>query len=95
MRALAATLRGRAAAVAVVAAEVDARMNAAEFVGPAADRLRETVDGSGRRCAALGHRLLDVANLLERSASEVEAAQAERARVIKDLLAAQAGPGGN
>ena len=82
MRALAASLRTDATPIAVVATSLKAPLDAVEVVGPAADR-----------CVRLAERLADTAALLERSASEVEAAQRERERRLAEMreeaLAAQ------
>jgi hypothetical protein len=71
MRALAAGLRADAGSIALVAAEVDARMSATEFIGPAADRLQHAVGGSAKDCGKLADRLITLAGILERSATEV------------------------
>jgi hypothetical protein len=86
MRALALGLRADAAAIAVVATDVDGRVASTEFIGPAADRMRERTDGFARRSTRMAERLVDSANYLERAASELEAAQRERLRLIEQLL---------
>ena len=87
MRALAGALRGDAATVAIVASQVNSRMAETQFVGPAADRLRDTIGSYQTRCVRLAQQLVDVAGLLERTATEVEAAQRARQREIEHMLA--------
>lgn len=94
MRALAAALRGDATSTAIVASQVAARMDATEFIGPAADRLKGDVESSSRRCGRLAERLLAVSGLLERGASEVEAEQQARERKLEELRRETAGVGG-
>ena len=93
MRALAASLRNDATQIAVVAKSLKAQLDAVEFVGPAADRFEDRLRASSSRCVRLAERLADTAALLERSASEVEAAQRERERRLAEMreeaLAAQ------
>lgn len=91
MRALAAALRGDATSTAIVASEVAARMDATEFVGPAAVRITADVEASSRRCGRLAERLLAVASLLERSASDVVVQQRERERKLEELRRETAG----
>lgn len=86
MRALAAGLRADGAAIAIVATDVDGRVASTEFVGPAADRMREHTDGFARRSTRLAERLVDSANYLDRAATELEAAQRARLREIEQLL---------
>jgi hypothetical protein len=93
MRALAAGLRGDAASLAVVAADVASTMEATEFYGPAADRLDARVEGSSRRAGALAERLLSTAALLDRAAAEVEELQRARERKLEQLRRELA-PGG-
>ena len=85
MRALAQTLRSEAAWIGTCAADLQARVDAVEFVGPAADRFDARMQACTRRCIRVAERLLDVAALLERSAAEVEAAQRERERRLEEL----------
>ena len=92
MRALAASLRSDAAMTAVVASDAAATMDGLEFYGPAADRIESAVSFRARAAGRAADRLLSLAGLLERSASEVEAAQRERKRKLEELrreLAAQ------
>jgi uncharacterized protein YukE len=85
MRALAAALRGDATATAVVAADTAATMDGLAFYGPAADRIDATVKSRTRSAGRLAERLLSLAALLDRSASEVEQAQRERERKLEQL----------
>ena len=85
MRALAAALRGDASAVAVVAADAASTMDGLEFYGPAADRIEGAVTSRARGAGRLADRLLSLAGLLERSATEVEAAQREHERKLEQL----------
>lgn len=85
MRALAAGLRADATALAVLSSEVGTRVHAAEFYGPAADRVEARIDASGKRCVSLAERLLEVARVLDVSAAQVEAAQQERERKLAEL----------
>lgn len=94
MRALAAGLRGDAGSTAIVASQLAARIDATEFVGPAAVRIRAQVESSSRRCGRLAERLLALASLLERSASQVEAEQRQRERTLERLRRESVGAGG-
>ncbi len=67
-------------------------MDGLAFYGPAADRIDATLTSRTRSAGRLADRLLSVASLLDRSASEVEQAQRERERKLEELrreLAAQ------
>jgi type II secretory pathway predicted ATPase ExeA len=85
MRALAASLRSDAAAIAVVAADAASTVEGLEFYGPAAHRIDGAVTTRARGAGRQADRLLAVAGLLDRSASEVEAAQRERERKLEQL----------
>jgi hypothetical protein len=85
MRALAASLRVDAADIAVVGAGAASTIDGLEFYGPAADRIDAAVTSRARSAGRLADRLMSVASLLERSASEVEAAQRERERRLEEL----------
>ena len=85
MRALAAALRTDAASTALIAADVAGRFDGLEFYGPAADRIGADVTSSSRACGDVADQLLLTAALLERSASEVEAAQRLRERKLEEL----------
>ena len=95
MRALALGLRADAAAIAIVATDVDGRVASTEFVGPAADRMRDRTDGFARRCTRMAERLVDSANYLDRAASDLEAAQRARLREIEQLLRDRSAVGGS
>jgi hypothetical protein len=93
MRALAAALRADAASIAVVAAQTAATIDGLEFYGPAADRIEAGVTSRARGAGRLADRLLSLAAVLDRSASDVEAAQRERERKLEEMrreLVAQA-----
>jgi hypothetical protein len=85
MRALAASLRSDAASTAVVAADAASTVDGMEFYGPAARRIDAAVTSRARSAGRLAERLMALAGLLERSASEVEAAQRERERKLEQL----------
>lgn len=85
MRALASALRADATAIAVLSAELGTRVDAAEFYGPAADRIEGRVHASERRFVAFAERLLALARLLDVSAAQVEVAQRERERKLAEL----------
>jgi|SRR5512132_235992 type II secretory pathway predicted ATPase ExeA len=85
MRALAASLRSDAASAALVAVDVARRFDGLQFYGPAADRIGSDVSSSSRASGDVADQLLVTAGLLERSASEVEAAQRLRERKLEEL----------
>jgi hypothetical protein len=85
MRALAAALRNDAASAALLSAAVARRFGGLEFYGPAAERIGADVTSSSRASGDVADQLLITAALLERSASEVEAAQRLRERKLEEL----------
>ena len=85
MRALAAALRGDGEGIAVVSAQAASTIDGLEFFGPAADRIDAEVETSVRLAGRSAERLLAVAALLERAASEVEAEQRARERKLEEL----------
>ena len=85
MRALATSLREDAATTAVVAADTASTMDGLAFYGPAADRIEATVTSRTRSAGRLAERLVSVAALLDRSASDVEQAQRERERKLEQM----------
>ena len=85
MRGLAASLRNDATGIAVVAADAASTIDGLEFFGPAADRIDAEVTSRTRSAGRMADRLLALAALLERSATEVEAAQRERERELEEL----------
>jgi hypothetical protein len=85
MRALAAALRSDASALASVAAETAATLDGLEFFGPAATQIDGRVAGDTRTAEQVAIELVDAAGVLERSASDVEAAQAARVRELERL----------
>jgi hypothetical protein len=89
MRALAARLRGIAESAADAAGSVHAIVTGLDFRGPAASRLHGVIGGWSGRSRRAAAELQDLSDLLLRSAAEVEAAQAERAR-LERLLAEEA-----
>jgi len=89
MRALAARLRAVAESASDASARVDASVTGLDFRGPAAGRLRAAIGGWSGRSGRDAAELQDLSDLLLRSAAEVEAAQAELAR-LERLLAEEA-----
>jgi hypothetical protein len=85
MRALAAQLRSDAVMAAVLSSGLAARVESAEFYGPAADRLEARMDASERRSKQIGERLLELARVLDVAAAQVEAEQRERERKLAEL----------
>ena len=69
-------------------------MDGLAFYGPAADRIDATLTSRTRSAGRLADRLLSVASLLDRSASEVEQAQRERERKLEELPAGAGGAEG-
>src|SRR2546423_11737033 len=92
MRALAARLRAVAESAWDATARVQTSVTGLDFRGPAASRLRAAIGGWSGRGGRAASELQDLSDLLMRSAAEVEAAQAERARLERLLVeeAAQA-----
>ena len=89
MRALAATLRVHAAGIASLESWLAGELAGMVFEGPAAERFWAEAESGARRRVQYAVRLLDVANLLESSAAEVEAAQREAARRIEEQRQAE------
>ena len=89
MRALAGRLRAVAGSAADATARVQATVAGLDFRGPAASRLRAATGAWSGRGGRVASELQDLSDLLMRSAAEVEAAQAERAR-LERLLAEEA-----
>jgi hypothetical protein len=85
MRALAAALRSDASLLAVVAADTASTVESLEFFGPAATRLDGRVSGASKSVGKVAEELISAAGALERSATEVEAAQTARLRTIERL----------
>jgi uncharacterized protein YukE len=85
MRALAASLRGDAATIASLADGLGAEVAGMTFEGPAATEFFDRMQATRQRCSDLATRLLDLASLLEVSATEVEAAQRERERRLEEM----------
>jgi hypothetical protein len=93
MRALASQLRSDAVLAAVLSSGLAARVESAEFYGPAADRMEARMQASERRSKQVADRLLELARVLDVAAAEVEAAQRERERKLAELRRELA-PGG-
>lgn len=85
MRALAASLRGDADRIGGFASTTGTAVDAMTFEGPAATRIRGRVRGARRSLASAADALTAIAGTLERSASEVEQAQADRLRKMADM----------
>jgi hypothetical protein len=85
MRALASALRADAQSVGFVAASTAATVDGLEFYGPAADRIKGGMSLRGRSAGTLLERLVALAGLLDRAATEVEAAQRARERKLEEL----------
>jgi uncharacterized protein YukE len=94
MRALAGSLRQSAERIAQVDADVTGTVSSMTFEGPAGDRFRAGASRSGRTATSAAGRLQGLAATLDRSAAEVEQAQADRLRRLeqmqRDLEAARA-----
>lgn len=89
MRALAASLRGDAATIAGVGADLAGEVGGMIFEGPAATEFFARMEATQKRCSDMADRLLALAGLLEVSASEVEAAQRERERKLEAMRQAE------
>jgi uncharacterized protein YukE len=89
MRTLAASLRSDASALASLASDLAGEIASMTFEGPAATEFRERTRARQTRLTDYAGRLLDVASLLETSATEVEAAQRERERRLAELREAE------
>jgi hypothetical protein len=85
MRALASALRTDATGIAVLSYTLGTRVDAAEFYGPAADRIEGRIRAAEKRWVALAERLLALSRLLEVSATQVEIEQRERERKLAEL----------
>jgi hypothetical protein len=85
MGVLAGGLSGDAESVAIVAAGAAAMIDGLEFYGPAAERIDASVKGSSRTTGGLAERLFELSVVLRRAASEVEAQQVARARLLERL----------
>src|ERR1044071_238056 len=85
MRALASALRNDAQSVGFVAASAAGTVDSLEFYGPAADRIKTGMGLRARSAGTLVDRLVALAALLDRAATEVEAAQRARERKLEEL----------
>ncbi|HEY3181625.1 MAG TPA: hypothetical protein VGJ77_02225 [Gaiellaceae bacterium] len=85
MRALASTLRGHAATVAWIESNCTGTVTSMTFEGPAATRFRARAEDCAKSLTSAGDELLQLAGTLDRAASDVEAAQAERARKLAEM----------
>lgn len=93
MRSFAAGLRSDADAIGAGADRITSTMDVLEFYGPAAVRLNARVSTAGTAGARLADQLLATAAMLERSASEVEAQQRERALALAQFESEHAAGG--
>jgi len=94
MRALAGQLRTIAEGAGDATTSVETAVGGLDFKGPAATRLHAAISAFGARGRGAASELHDLSDLLLRSAAEVEAAQAERAR-LERLIADAAAAGGS
>lgn len=94
MRALAGQLRADAVTAAVLSAGLAARVEGAEFYGPAADRLESRLDAGERRTKQVAERLIDLARVIDIAAAQVEVDQRERERKLAEMRRELA-PGGS
>ena len=85
MRALAGTLRGLASDVASQATDATGEVKSMTFEGPAGDAFRERMQSLTERARAVADQLQQLAALLERSATDVEAAQQARAEKLAQM----------
>ncbi len=85
MRALAGSLRRTAEQISGVDADVGSTVSSMTFEGPAGNRFRAAASTSGRAATAVADSLQSLAGLLERSAAEVEQAQADRLRRLEEM----------
>jgi uncharacterized protein YukE len=85
MRSLASSLRRWSDRISQVDSDVTGAVSAMTFEGPAGDRFRAAASRSGSRATAVAERLQSVAGTLERSAAEVEQAQADRLRRLEEM----------
>jgi hypothetical protein len=83
MRVLAAALRATASKAASIDQAVWGRVSALQFSGPAATRIAETIGSWHGDVSGAAEELAAAAGLLERSASDVEAQQLARARMLE------------
>jgi uncharacterized protein YukE len=87
MRVLAGLLRNIAADVGSQSSDLRGDVTSMTFEGPAGDAFRERMQSVTERARATADQLLDLAGLLEHSATEVEAAQRERAERLAQMEA--------
>jgi uncharacterized protein YukE len=86
MRALAGKLKSLAQQVAAQAGSVAKTAGSISFEGPAATRFSHTIGLWETDVTAAAQELITAASVLEISATQVEAEQAARARVLHQLL---------
>ena len=95
MRALASTLRSTASRIASVDSSISGAVSAMTFEGPAGNRFRDRARGIGRVASNAATTLEGVAAALDRSAAQVEQAQADRLRRLEQMRDdARTGAGG-
>ncbi len=85
MRALASTLRSTATRIANVDSSISSAVSAMTFEGPAGNRFRDRARGIGRVASNAATTFEGVAAALERSATGVEQAQADRLRRLEQM----------
>jgi uncharacterized protein YukE len=86
MRTLASAVRGHAATVAWIESNCTGTVTSMTFEGPAATRFRARAEDCTTNLTSAADELLQLAGTLDRAASDVEAAQAERARKLDQML---------
>lgn len=87
MRALAGLLRSIGSEVGSQSSDLRGDVTSMTFEGPAGDAFRERMQSLTERARQTADELLELAGLLERSATEVEAAQRERAQRLAQMEA--------
>jgi uncharacterized protein YukE len=85
MRALAATLRGIASDISNLESDLTGQARGMVFEGPAGDAFRDRMSGVGERARSAAEELQSLSDLLERSATEVEAAQRAREQRLEQM----------
>lgn len=86
IRALASTLRGHAATIGWIESNCTGTVTSMTFEGPAATRFRARTEDCTRDLTSASDELLQLAGTLDRAAADVEAAQAERARKLEQMI---------
>jgi hypothetical protein len=85
MRALATTLRSTASRIGAAESSMAGAVSSMTFEGPAGNRFRDKARGIGRVARSAATTLEGLAATLDRSAAEVEQAQADRLRRLEQM----------